>query len=111
MEPSAAFVVWDEECELVVRKQKQDVGYIGTQRNQSLVLGSNNKDNIVLDPEGRVTIKHLRIGNNPISSEPSLPKMQSVKGHVVFNSEPAIGRPVGWVCLGESRWAEFGNIA
>ena len=111
MEPSAAFVVWDEEVEMIVAKKKQDTGYIGTARKQNLVIGSNNQDNIICDPEGRVTIKHLRIGNNPISSEPSLPKMQSVKGHVVFNSEPAIGRPVGWVCLGESRWAEFGNIA
>ena len=111
MEPSATFVVWDEEVEMIVCKKSKDHGYIGTPRRQNLILGSNNHDNIVLDVEGRTTIKHLRIGGNPISSEPSQPKMQSVKGHVVFNSEPAIGQPVGWVCLGESRWAEFGKIA
>jgi len=111
MEPSATFVVWDEEVEMIVCKKSKDHGYIGTPRRQNLILGSNNHDNIVLDVEGRTTIKHLRIGGNPISSEPGQPKMQSVKGHVVFNSEPAIGQPVGWVCLGESRWAEFGKIA
>ena len=111
MEPAASLAVWDEEVEIVVSKKKQDTGYIGTQRRQSVIIGSNNQENIVCDPEGRVTIKHLKIGNNPISSEPSLPKIQSVKGHVVFNSEPDIGRPVGWICLGGSRWAEFGKIA
>ena len=111
MEPSATFVVWDEEVEMIICKKSKDHGYIGTSRRQNLILGSNNHDNIVLDVEGRTTIKHLRIGGNPISSEPSQPKIQSVKGHVVFNSQPAIGQPVGWVCLGESRWAEFGKIA
>ena len=38
LDPSATFVVWDEECEIVVTKRKQDTGYIGTTRRQQLIL-------------------------------------------------------------------------
>lgn len=110
IEPSAVFVVWDEEVELVINKHSQDAGYIGTQRYQSLILGANNKDNLVLNTDGSVEIENLRVGNTPMSSATAAPDYNDITGTLVWNENPAQGGPVGWICLGGARWAKFGII-
>jgi hypothetical protein len=110
IEPSAVFVVWDEEVELVVTKHSQDTGYIGMPRYQSLVLGANNKDNLILNTDGSVEIENLRIGNTPMSSATASPDYNAITGTIVWNENPAQGGPVGWICLGGARWAKFGII-
>jgi hypothetical protein len=110
IEPSAVFVVWDEEVELVVTKHSSDTGYIGTPRFQRLVLGSNNKDNLILDTDGSVEIENLRVGNTPMSSATAIPDYNAITGTIVWNENPAQGGPVGWICLGATRWAKFGII-
>jgi hypothetical protein len=108
--PSAVFVVWDEEVELVVTKHSQDTGYIGTPRYQSLVLGANNKDNLILNTDGSVEIENLRVGNTPMSSATAAPDYNAITGTIVWNENPAQGGAVGWICLGGTRWAKFGII-
>jgi hypothetical protein len=110
IEPSAVFVVWDEEVELVVTKHSQDTGYIGMPRFQRLVLGANNKDNLILDTDGSVEIENLRVGNTPMSSATAIPDYNAITGTIVWNENPAQGGPVGWICLGGTRWAKFGII-
>ena len=110
IEPSAVFVVWDEEVELVITKHSGDTGYIGMPRFQRLVLGANNKDNLILDTDGSVEIEHLRVGNTPMSSATAAPDYNAITGTIVWNENPAQGGPVGWICLGGTRWAKFGII-
>jgi hypothetical protein len=110
IEPSAVFVVWDEEVELVITKHSSDTGYIGMPRFQRLVLGSNNKDNLILDTDGSVEIENLRVGNTPMSSATAIPDYNAITGTIVWNENPAQGGPVGWICLGGARWAKFGII-
>jgi len=110
IEPSAVFVVWDEEVELVVTKHSSDTGYVGTPRYQRLVLGANNKDNLILDTDGSVEIENLRVGNTPMSSATAAPDYNAITGTIVWNENPAQGGPVGWICLGATRWAKFGII-
>ena len=110
IEPSAVFVVWDEEVELVITKHSSDTGYIGMPRFQRLVLGANNKDNLILDTDGSVEIENLRVGNTPMSSATAIPDYNAITGTIVWNENPAQGGPVGWICLGGSRWAKFGII-
>lgn len=110
LDPSATFVVWDEECEIIVTKRKSETGYIGTTRNQQLILGSNNKDNIVLNTNGEVVIQNLTVGTVPISSAPAIPSHAAERGKILFNEQPDIGLPIGWVSLGGARWAPFGTI-
>lgn len=110
LEPSATFVVWDEEVELVVAKHSKDTGYIGTPRHQRLVLGANNNSNLVLDTDGSVEIENLRVGNTPMSSAAAIPDYNAITGTIVWNENPAQGGPVGWICLGDARWAKFGTI-
>ena len=110
IEPSAVFVVWDEEVELVITKHSSDTGYIGMPRFQRLVLGANNKDNLILDTDGSVEIENLRVGNTPMSSATAIPDYNAITGTIVWNENPAQGGPVGWICLGGTRWAKFGII-
>lgn len=110
IEPSAVFVVWDEEVELVITKHSSDTGYIGMPRFQRLVLGANNKDNLILATDGSVEIENLRVGNTPMSSATAIPDYNAITGTIVWNENPAQGGPVGWICLGATRWAKFGII-
>jgi hypothetical protein len=110
IDPSAALSVWDQEVEVTVSKRSQDTAYIGTPRSQRTVLGSNGKDNIVLETDGSVEIENLRVGNVPMSSASAIPNYPAISGTIVWNETPAPGGPVGWICLGATQWAKFGKI-
>lgn len=110
IDPSSALSIWDEEIEIVASKRQQDVGYLGTTRRQNLIVGSNSRDNIVLDPDGNVQIKKLVVNKVSMSSSPVVPNYESTIGTIVWNEQPANGQPIGWVCLGATRWAGFGKI-
>lgn len=110
LEPSAALAVWDAEVEITVSKLKENVGLISTPRQQTLVIGSNRNQNIVLNTDGSTQIDDLRIGYMRFGSHDKPPNFTSDKGHVVFNSNPNPGGPMGWICLGGPNWANFGII-
>lgn len=110
LEPSAALAVWDAEIEITASKLRENVGMITTPRSQTLVLGSNRNQNIVLNTDGSAQIDDLRVGSMKITSSEVPPSFTSTKGHVVFNANPNPGGPLGWVCLGAANWANFGII-
>lgn len=110
MEPSAALAVWDEDIEITVSKFKDGVGKISTPRNQALVLGSNKHNNITMNDDGSTRIDDLHIGLMRFGSSEKPPSYASTKGHIVFNANPSVGGPLGWVCLGAAAWANFGII-
>jgi hypothetical protein len=110
IDPTAVLSVWDQEVEVVVNKRSQDTGYVGTPRSQQLVIGANNKQNILLDPDGSVEIENLRIGNTPMSSASAIPNYPAITGTIVWNESPMPGSAIGWVCLGATQWASFGKV-
>ena len=110
MDPATALSVWDQEVEINVNKQSQNTGYVGTARNQRLVLGSNSKKNIILETDGSVEIENLRVGNTPMGSASAIPNYPSITGTIVWNESPAHGSAIGWVCLGATLWASFGKV-
>jgi hypothetical protein len=110
LEPSSALSVWDEEIEVSVGKRKKNVAVVQTPRGQDLVLSSNNKDNITLKQDGTTDIKALRLGTMTFTSSDSVPNYSATKGTIVFNANPSIGGPLGWVCLGGASWGNFGII-
>jgi hypothetical protein len=109
-EPSAALSVWDEEVEVTVSKSKEGVAKIGTPRAQAVVLSSNGKQNVTLNTDGTTEIADLRIGSIKLSAANQPPTYTSTKGHIVFNTNPTLGGPMGWVCLGAANWANFGIL-
>jgi hypothetical protein len=110
IEPSAALSVWDDEIEIVAKKKSRDVGLLGTPRQQKLILSANNKDNIVLSDDGSVQIDNLKIGSMQFTTANSPPNFVSERCHVVWNTNPNPGGPLGWICLGGANWANFGII-
>jgi hypothetical protein len=110
MDPVTALSIWDEEVELAIGKQKQNTARIAAQRSSNLVLGSNNRDNIVCTPDGNIAVNAIKIGDTMVSSSAIPPNYDAPNGAIVFNSNPNLGGPIGWVSLGLARWANFGII-
>jgi hypothetical protein len=110
IEPSAALSVWDDEIEIVAKKKSKDVGIFGTTRQQKLIITSNNKDNIVLNEDGSAQIDDLKIGSVRFTTSNTPPNFVSDRCHIVWNTNPNPGGPLGWVCLGGANWANFGII-
>lgn len=110
MEPGAALSVWDQEVEIEIGKFDSETARITTTRKQDLVIGSNRKSNIRLSPDGNTELQKLRLGTQTFASAPTPPNYAANKGDVVFNANPNLGGPLGWVCLGSSNWANFGLI-
>lgn len=110
MDPSAALSIWDEEVELAIGKRNKDTVWINTPRSQRVIISSNGKENLVLDTDGSTQTNALKLGTQAFSSAQQAPNYESSKGTVVFNANPSLGGPMGWVCLGGARWANFGII-
>lgn len=110
IEPSAALSVWDDEIEIVAKKKSRDVGMLGTTRQQKLILSANGKDNIVLSDDGSAQIDHLKIGSMQFTTSNVPPNFVSERCHIVWNTNPNPGGPLGWICLGGANWANFGIV-
>ena len=110
LEPGYTLTLWDDDIELILGKKQTGIGQIGTTRNQSVVLTSNLKNNLLLKPDGSVTIASLNLGNMNITSSATPPNYNAPKATVVFNANPSLGGPMGWISLGDAKWANFGII-
>jgi hypothetical protein len=110
LDPECAFDIWDQEVQISAFKYSQEVGAIGTTKNQQLILTSNRKKNLILNADGSVTVEHLQIGNTNMSSSETIPSADRPIGSIVWNSKPDLGKPIGWVSLGGARWAKFGIV-
>ena len=110
MDPGHALSVWDQEVEVAVGKRSKDTAYFGTPRNQTMIIGANMKDNLVIGTDGSVQVNSLKINQSWLGSAGAEPVHAGVRGTVLFNDTPDIGQPIGWVCLGGARWATFGMI-
>ena len=108
--PGLALAIWDEETEILIGKRKAQTGYIGSVRMQEVVLGSNNKENIILDPAGQVSIKDLIADQTQFHSSATTPNFPGKVGAIAFNITPKVGAPWGWMCLGGERWAIMGIL-
>jgi hypothetical protein len=109
-DPEKVLDIWDQETQIIVGKRSKDLGMIGTPQNQQLLLSSNFKNNLLLKPDGSVTVEQLYIGNTKHTSGRQMPMDDRPIGHIVWNENPYIGGPIGWVSLGGARWASFGTI-
>ena len=110
LEPGHALSVWDQEVEIGFSKRERDVAWIGTPREQTVVLSANRKDNLVLNKDGTVSINELYIGQQQIGFSAGTPAHAATKGSVLFNSAPGPGQPAGWISLGGGAWSRFGTL-
>lgn len=109
-EPTHALCLWDEEVQLVVGKQKQDVAVIGTTREQELRLQSNSKSNVILHSTGKTQIDNPMLNGKTFTSNNIVPGYNGALGDICWNNNPGPGKPIGWVCVGNTQWFKFGII-
>ena len=102
--PEMALSVWDEEVSVVIGKNKAKQAYIGTNRDQGLVIGVNRLPQIEIDSTGLTAIKKLQVGLHKISHDTKVPGWSGTRGDIVFNSNPGPDRVFAWVCLGTFKW-------
>jgi hypothetical protein len=102
--PEKALSVWDEEVSVVIGKHKTNQAYVGTNRDQGLVLGVNREPQLEIATDGLTTIKKLRVGLHKISHDTQVPGWSGTRGDLVFNTSPGADRVFAWVCLGAHRW-------
>ena len=107
--PERSLSVWDEEVSVVVGKHKSNTAFIGTNRDQELQIGTNNKGQLVVKQDGTVSVPKLVVGKNQIGHTDSVPNWSGTKGDIMFNSNPGNGQPFIWICLGAYRWQGFGE--
>lgn len=110
IDPENTFEIWDQEVQIAAGKRQQDTAFLGTVRNQNLIITANGKDQLTLGSDGSVTVKNVNIGRTNHSSSNRMPTDNRPIGHIVWNENPVIGGSVGWVSLGGARWAAFGTI-
>lgn len=109
-EPVHVLDVWDQEVQLVAGKRQKDTVFLGTIKNQALVIGAAGQDQLVLDANGNISLSKVKIGQVSHSSAAWQPTDNRQLGEIVWNEQPNIGAPIGWVSLGGARWAKFGTI-
>ncbi len=110
MEPERTLDLWDQEVQITAGKKMKDVAVFGTPRNQALIISAANREQLTVNTDGSVTIAQLNINRVRHSSSPQEPRDNRPPGFVVWNEQPQIGLPIGWVSLGGARWARFGII-
>jgi hypothetical protein len=102
--PEMALSVWDEEVSIVVGKNKPNEAYVGTNRDQGLVIGVNRTPQIEINTDGLTTVKKLRIGLHCVSHSAQVPGWAATRGDLVFNTNFGDDRVFAWVCLGGHKW-------
>jgi hypothetical protein len=110
LQPAQALDIWDQEVEIGLGKLEKNVATINVPRNQELVIGSNGNRNITVLSDGSVTMNRINLGTIAFYSSDLPPAKDEPKGTIVFNANPTIGGPLGWVSLGSAKWANFGFI-
>jgi hypothetical protein len=102
--PESALSVWDEEVSVIIGKHQAKQAYVGTSRDQALILGVNRLPQIEIDSTGLTKIKKLQVGLHKISHDSQVPGWSGTRGDIVFNSSPGPDRVFAWVCLGAHKW-------
>lgn len=102
--PESALSVWDEEVAVIIGKHQSKQAYMGTSRDQGLVIGINRQPQIEIDVNGLTSIKKLQVGLHKLSHSSQVPGWSGTKGDIVFNANPGSDRTFAWVCLGGHKW-------
>lgn len=102
--PTDALSIWDEEVSLSAGKHSVNTAYLGTTKNQSLVIGTNKQRQLEVNKDGGVWVERLTVGKNQIGHDRSVPNYEGTKGDIVFNINYKSGEPFAWICLGNYRW-------
>jgi len=109
-EPTHALTLWDEEIYLNIGKHQKDVAVIGTERNQDILLKSGTHRNVLLKSDGTTVIENPVLNGKTFTTNEFSPGYSGQLGDICWNTKPAKGKSIGWVCIGGTQWCNFGSI-
>jgi len=102
--PEKALSVWDEEVSIVIGKHQSNQAYVGTNRDQGLVIGTNRQPQIEISADGLTAVRRLQVGSYKIGHDTRVPGWSGTRGDIIFNTDPGADLVFAWQCLGGLRW-------
>ena len=102
--PEKALSVWDEEVSIVIGKHQSNQAYVGTNRDQGLVIGTNRLPQIEISADGLTAVRRLQVGAYKIGHDTRVPGWSGTRGDIIFNTDPGPDLVFAWQCLGGLRW-------
>lgn len=135
--PNKSFAVRSQGIEVVIGADDA-TGFVGTFEPRPFAIGTDDKKIIHIATDGKVTVRNtitvegkLGIGiKNPqedlevkgnikfqdrtFSAGDAVPTTGTwTRGSIVWNSEPDLGQPIGWICMkggAPGHWRPFGTV-
>jgi hypothetical protein len=135
--PNKTFAVRSDGVEVVIGSDDA-TGYIGTFEPRPIAIGTDDKQRIHITTDGKITLKNsttvegklginiknpqeelevagnIKFQDKIFSSGYAVPTAGTwTKGSIVWNSQPELDKPVGWVCIkggSPGHWRSFGII-
>jgi hypothetical protein len=135
--PNKTFAVKSQGVEIVIGSDDA-TGYVGTFEPRPFAIGTDDKQRIHISTDGKITLKNstvvegklgvnvknpqedlevagnIKFQDKTFSSGNAIPTTGTwSKGSIVWNSEPDLDQPIGWVCLkggSPGHWRPFGTV-
>lgn len=135
--PNKTFAVKSHGVEIVIGSDDA-TGYVGTFEPRPFAIGTNDKQRIHITTDGKITLKNsteiegklginiknpqedlevagnIKFQDKTFSSNTGIPTTGTwSRGSIVWNSEPELDKPIGWVCLkggSPGHWRPFGTV-
>lgn len=101
-DPAGTLTIWDQDAEITITKNSAKNMFVGSTRQTSISLGSNNKDQIKITPDDVVEINSkLRLQGRLISISDKIPEHQGEPGEITF-----VGNMI-FTCRGGNSWQKL----
>ena len=135
--PNKTFAVKSQGVEIVIGSDDA-TGYVGTFEPRPFAIGTDDRQRIHITTDGKITLKNstvvegklgvnvknpqedlevagnIKFQDKTFSSGNAVPTAGTwSKGSIVWNSEPKLDKPIGWVCLkggAPGHWRPFGTV-
>ena len=108
-EPSGALTVWDQDAEITFSKSSKRNMFVGTSRDTTMSLGTNNREQIQLKQNEVVFEDAVKIMGIRFSVSDNVPERHGEPNEVVFVRNAREGQPRFYICQGANRWAMLGD--
>jgi len=103
-EPSGALHVWDQETEFAIRRHQSRTTYIGTMRDNDLLIGVNGEVVLSLRKDGTTETKKISVDGLKISVADAAPSTMGTPGEIVIMRRAVSGQPWAYQCTEGQTW-------
>lgn len=110
-EPSGALTIWDQDAEINIIKSSKKNMYVGTTRDTTMSLGTNNKEQIKVKQSEISFEDPVRIMGIKVRVCDKIPEDHGEPDEIAFVRNAKDNQPRFYICQGGNRWAMLGDRA